>query len=597
MLLQTRNDQPRDPDELDTMLAKFADSHSPLQKLFYYNRLSSAVKTCIQELFSGKNSKKRSFLSRGSEVDYNVPVTFLASELPGSAESKLKATMYLVLQTLCYQSLQELSPMDNTTKVFSVNAKDKDGSALDITGIYTTLQILLRKRVIDANLLRFEEGLAQSHADFLYHLLCKSMIPFDHAGFMTDRSILIDELAQHCIGFSYLFPQMHFKNAYDDNHVRAAFNELNSRAEQLEDIQFDLTGLRVQQQMTRISETAHMLTRYLDHWGLSLSKEPDHNTNGSRVAVTEAGGGRRTINCGDLIMATNINQLRGGIPHARFINGQRIIIEYLPAFQLDSLYAARSHAVAPFVEQLQQELANICAKLEVTISEDCEQNGDICALDKYRDQADMRIFTNIYQQIDPRSKFYLMLLVDNSCSININKQRIMADILCLLVNLIMERPEMFTHVAAYSQHSTGNRNVTMRQLLDAPASEIADPSSIVHLTSSGVNYDAYAAAELVASHREDFGEARPLLILIGDSWPVSHSGEDVKNESRNIYRTIKEENPRLITFYFSVDQCHEPTDFYDYVVKMNTTFSGLSDFIEGFTRMVEKVLLRGEGVT
>lgn len=570
------------------LLDDFSSAPTIHEKFRSYSRIAMIIKMMVDDF--RQNPRASELLSpRNIDKDFIVTDIYFNNARFAPCELKINATVYLSVILLCYESLSELTQF-NTEKVVSRYAKDDNKQPLDLTNICREITILLIKTAIENTLRCIDpsfEKLKGEH-DIVFSLLCND--PFDHASkFGGSPSVLITDMAIYSFTLGPFFPQIAYENIYLDDHNRDGYDGLFTKSARVRQMKLNLLSpFELINTLNEINKIALDLTLWLDDWGLTESKEPE----GGSLHVDKNDRTKKQ-DIFRIAVATGLNSLGPGFCKTKKINGVDVLIEYKPSYSHNREYEKISKAVEMHIDPISRELARIYSTRTIPCQEDCENNGDIAPVDYYRAKADVKIFTQTYQKTDPYSMFYVMALVDNSCSINDNKKRVMGEILTLLVNTIIAHPDKFTHLCAYAQQSDGNRAVTLRRLIDCPVPELANPSSILHLVSSGVNYDAYAAHEIVTTHADQFETARPLLIVCGDSFPVSNSGEDVILETKKIFKSLKEKYPRLITMCLAVDCRYQPYEMYDYFVSLATE-QPFSNFINGFTLMIEKILKKEE---
>lgn len=585
MLLKTYNDIKKSTDFM-SIINNFENAKTIGSMFNAYNQLAAWIKIAFDSFKQSIETKSLFSDKYFDGFDFQVPMVFLINNTISSVESKINSTMHFVAVMNCYESLEEISPLQEVEKITSSYATDSNGNPIDITNIFKTVNVILRKIAIESSLKCYDPDFKPLIDDYLINLAMISNNPFDHSG-NDIETILIKDMVKFSLGLGELFPQIFYDQIYENDHNSEAFYQLNLKSEPVRKMIIDILNYRkLKLCLAKIDRIALDITLYLDQWGLGVSEEADTSPN------IEYGGplmpGPNLVNIGSIFDVTKLSDINVGFHKTSSeINGESFIVEYKPSLNQPKNYESKSKAVAPYVSKLTKEITRIYSSNEKEYHEDFQISGDISPTDYYRVKGDVRIFTDTFTMVNPESIFYCMILIDNSCSINDNKKKIMGSILTLFVNTLISHPDKFVHLAAYAQHSSGNRVVTLRRLIDSPVSSISDPSSILHLTSSGVNYDPYAAHEIVTSHSQYFGRiSRPLLIVIGDTWPVSQTGKDVKEETRTIFNILKTKYPSLITMNMTVDPNYDPSELYDFFVSISSG-DALDKFVKGFSSMIE----------
>lgn len=526
--------------------------------------------------------------------DFHVPLLFLAQNPGVPPAARFHATVYLVVELLCYQSLAAAFP-PATQPVASRRSRDERGNPLDLTAIARAIEVLLRKTALGACLAKLDPVLGELGGDYAELLLLGVKHPFDHCGpgGGADASILIPELAQFALAFGPLFRVVHFDPLCTDPHYRDALaflDDTRARAARAPLHSGSPGGLR--DAVEHLADLASRATLFLDDWGLGLSREADAAARVDRNPRSPLSAGALSLPA--VAGAASLDQLAASYRTPRSIAGHPVVVEYQPALSRNADYERHRRRVAPHVGRLSAELSRLYGEREVLVRDECETSGEVSPTEYYRAEADLRIFADLRPRHEPEVRFYVMVLVDNSCSIHDAKRARMAEILTLLAETLLAHPDKFVHLAAYAQHSTGGRVVTLRRLVDGPTDRLRDPSPLLHLTSSGLNYDAFAAHEVVTSHARGFGAARPLLLVCGDVWPVSQTGQGVAAETRQVFGELRRRCPRLLTFCLGVDGRLPPQDLYDYFVNV-VTQDPFEGFLREFGRLIERVLRDGEG--
>jgi hypothetical protein len=561
------------------------------ESLLRFMGMAVGIKLAV-ERFLELPEAGRLFLPKTLESDYHVPGIFFLPHTGAPPAIRFDSTLYYVLEMLSYQDLEEMHTL-STEKILSRWATDDKGDPVDLTSICQETEVLLRKAVLSENLIRLDPALRDLRETYRDYLLFLSNNPFDHCGACGDTSptVLIRDLVRFTLVFGELFLVVHYDPIFKDPHFYRAFSHLMKIHREVAGIETDLRDSRSLIKMLALIETrARQVTRWLDDWGLALSHEPDVMISGDQVATETDGFSHLELQT--IVEARNLNQLPQSFSKISMINGSPVVIEYQASLCMGKDYHRLTTEVAPHVTTLRDELTRIYSMCERTVIEECETTGEINPVDYYRAEADVRIFDNTLTRSEPDESFQLLVLVDNSCSINDNKKGMMARILTLVVNTAMDHADKFVHFAAYAQHSTGSRRVTLRRLIDSPTCRLTNPASILHLVSSGVNYDAYAAHELVTTHvRPESTDPRPLLLIVGDAWPVSQTGEDVIRETRSVLGNLKRTYPRLITMCLAVDGRYPPEDLYDYYVSLASK-DMFQHFMAEFSKMIARVVLR-----
>ncbi len=279
----------------------------------------------------------------------------------------------------------------------------------------------------------------------------------------------------------------------------------------------------------------------------------------------------------------------------RMIAGEMRPIEYQPPLHFDQDYSLRINGLGDAVQGLLQRLIQIRMEtIQESDYEPLQQSGEPDPEELYKRRLDTKFFVESHEQVELSTCLYPMFLIDNSCSIHAQKREKMADLLMTFFLAIKECPELFSHATAMAQHSTGSGRITLRLLVDKLAEELqeSDLTTLLHLTSMGVNYDIFAAYELVShcAGKNGFAATIPLLIMAGDAWPVGHR-KNVKEEQKEVMALLKSQYPRMIICYLATDALFPPADLsYDYWISlahdepMQGVMVKIGDMIENIIR-------------
>jgi hypothetical protein len=280
-----------------------------------------------------------------------------------------------------------------------------------------------------------------------------------------------------------------------------------------------------------------------------------------------------------------------GNTFTRTVIGQQVTYEILPALAMDTEYQLISESVRVHLFDLIENLKKIKSKQsDSRLIEFQDYGTEIDPINYYRREADMLIFKNQENYLAERTKINLYILRDCSCSIGEEKRKFINKISVLLMESLIAEPYLFHNIVAYSQHSTGNKKVTMHKMLLGDVRSISTPSTILQDKSSGVNYDAFALYQLITEHVPKVPAlTEELVVLIGDQWPVSH-GKEVKRENHDILSELKHNYPHLIICYIAVNEQYPPADlFYDYFISLKGNDS-FQHFIFKFSKMIDNIL-------
>lgn len=547
------------------------------------------IKLAVQRLMQSCPDNIHDGFREAYADDYPVPLFLFDQNSVLPRETAFDATVYYCVEMLLYQHLEKLRPLD-TSQIEAKRAMDGD-KPLNLTSIYINTQVFLRKAAIGEMLAKEIPGMALCRCAYKALIALHAKNPFDHSGGSAERSILITELAFYVIGLDRLFQETYYDRIVTDQHNAICF-------EVIDRFRRDLTDCAAPdpwnaQWSGHIATTARGVVEYFDNWGLGNSNEED-----APPDVTSDGGGRG--GCIDLSGVFGARQMNGrAFGRTAMICGREVDIEYEQPLSAPESWERTTGAITSHIEAIDCQLARILSERTESDIRQCQETGDVYWPDFYRREGDIRIFEDNYRRPSSQSAFYVVLLQDCSCSINPEKRALLTPLLCLLVNVVLNRPENFIHLAAYQQHSSGNKRVTLRRCIDMPTGQILDPSPAIHLAQSGVNYDAFALAEVVQTHCQDYLGPDPvrnetvLAMVVGDFWPVSQTGQDTARETREVYQHLRASYPNLVLCGIGVNPQYSGESLYDHFVSLKAQ-DPLSAFSDQFTRMIDNIVTMRE---
>jgi len=520
----------------------------------------------------------------------NVPLYFplqYAEQKELSMQMRLQAMFCQSLLTLCLSSLEEVQPQDQT-QIKAVNVFDGQPPVpYDLSGVYHLAQLGLRAALVQHNLqnvANFAELLSAwqstyymaSEHHFVYH-------PDTHKD--LDLISDINEFLQMIFRlqrrtFTLYFPEICCAP------TNLMFSQKVLKQIDAMQLEYHLANPRsLQRTLAAVKEAALYLTRLIDDpLLLRIPEQTRTPSQGQGILQARQPRRRPAINM-------NLQILPQGFMTQRIIAGELRPIEYQPPLHFYDDFALREpkllHPAQALITRLMKIM--ITQKREIPL-EPLQVTGEPDAEEIYKKRLDPHFFIESDEENGKAVKLYVMLLVDNSCSMNVLKREKAADTLVTFALAIKACPEIFAQITAMAQHSSGDRKITLRLLLDAAPAELADLSPLLHLTSSGVNYDAFAAYELVHHCCERFHGVVPLLVLLGDAWPVGHS-KDVREEQKELFALLKAEFPNLIVLYLATDQRYPPQELsYDYFVSA-THDTSLMTIVGKIGETIEQIIL------
>lgn len=222
-----------------------------------------------------------------------------------------------------------------------------------------------------------------------------------------------------------------------------------------------------------------------------------------------------------------------------------------------------------------------------------EQTGAIDVENFYRRHSDCLVFEEDITRVSFRSKFNILYLLDNSCSINDNKKRTMQLIMSLMLLTIKDFPEIFSHLIAYAQNTEGYKVVAIRKLLDCKVEDVKSIEKVMHIHSSGINHDIFALHKVLKLHAKTLfrtKSTKTIAILIGDAWPISVDG-DVLEEQKLLIQTIRHDYKDLIIIYIAVDANRHPRDLsYDYYISQKSGEFSMNVFLDQFSPVIKEII-------
>lgn len=550
---------------------------------------SVLVKLAVQRILQSCSTKIHGRLYEACCDDYPVPLLLFDQDRVFPLETAFDATVYYCIEMLLYQHLEQSQPLDSS-QIEAKKARDGD-KPLNVTAIYINTQVFLRKAVIGEILVQEIPEMELCRYAYKAMMALHAKNPFDHSSGLAERSILITELALYVIGLGRLFQETYFDRIVTDRHNANCFEAINR-------FRHDVTDCAAPDPWNpkwsgHIATTARRVVDYFDKWGLGKSNEEDVHPD-----VTSNGGGPGS--CIELNGVFGARQMNGrAFGRKALICGHEVDIEYEQPLAAPESWESTTGAVAGYIDVIDRQLARILSERTESVIRQCQETGDVYWPDFYRREGDIRIFEDNYKRPSSHSAFYVVLLQDCSCSINAEKRALLTPLLCLLVNVMMNSPETFIHLASYQQHSSGNKRVTLRRCIDMSPGQIVDPSPAIHLAQSGINYDAFALAEVIQTHCQDYLGPDPvrnetvLAMVVGDFWPVSQTGQDSARETKEVYQHLRASYPNLVLCGIGVNPQYSGESLYDHFVALNAQ-DPLSAFTDQFTRMIDDIVTMRE---
>lgn len=570
------------------IIKKFHKALTISDKLSSYEELSRLIKVIISYFCDSPLGTQ--IISKKNLKDYFVSPAFIINADKTNMTSVIMATIYSTIISLSIKSMNLILPPVYINLV-SRTSKTKEGQPVNISSFYRWALNITREFFIRQSLRNSDPTFVNLNDHYVFNALANIENYFDFHP--ESKKIDLVMPAEYFTKFYFLF-QEHI--LFWDEVILApnnsrAYSFLDKKATQIKKLNFDLNNIIVSHDnLRKIAILAEEIAHYFDE---AILRTNDGVYNVSTPSPLP-NPGRLMLNR-NLMNNFNLeNMAQASFLVSRNINGRPVIFEYKPAEVYDDAdYNRRSSYLKKYINKFINEITRIYASSQVINYEIDNTGSKIDAINYYRGEADTKIFENTIKREELLSKFYFMIVIDNSCSINDNKKNKMADILTLIMNTIMNHKDHFAHVTAFAQHSSGNKKVTLHKLIDEQVFKIKNPSSILHLTSNGVNYDSLAFYEIATTHAKEFNKPgiTPVLLGIGDSWPVTHSNpEGVLAEQAEMIQLLKNKFPKMILMYIALDKMHQPEALsYDYFIDAKTD-DALNNIISQFSQMITKIV-------
>ncbi|MFC2089033.1 hypothetical protein ACFLSX_05465 [Calditrichota bacterium] len=569
-------------------------SGESLHKLSLLSSLQFTPFTIINYIRK-KMLKSKYLTSESFNNDFNINTMFIENAAKTSPLKALFATIYLHLTLSILGSFDSIFPVPQD-KVLSKYSKINE-NPLDITSIYRAVNSSLRKIAIVQALNRKDSIFSDLQYYFRQNIIRNLNNPFKYNPTDDLNMILHAEVFSAlfaALGKSFIsvfFVQLFYApvNRYTyhlfldaEQKIKARDIKISPRKQFIKDMKF-------------IDTLAKNITEQIDVFTRIIDDEQDSAPNMLSPAQRPV---QNSFNL-NFLLANSLSDLNSSLYSrtSRTILGKSYPIVFRPSLDNQNDFSSRSSKLQSKTNSLKADLLKIHVDELDSFIRYRQSTGFLDKRELWKviaaqDSIKADIFKSISHVSLTKNQIYLHLLVDNSCSMNPDKRKVVRDILTMLTNIILQFPNMFVYVSAAAQHSEGNKEVTIRKTFDGPVENVSvnSLSRIIHTHQQGLNYDGIALYELIAQNSYKWEEynAIPVVIMIGDAWPVSHS-EDVKQEQAKIIAHLKQRHPELILMYIAINQCYNPEELsYDYFVSIKSN-DLIAEFLIQFKKMISKI--------
>lgn len=495
------------------------------------------------------------------------------------------ATLYISLLKPFIQVLMSEAPITQRT-VKSKYSFNQSGEPVDISYIDTTVRKCLRVALLRKYLVSRSEKLAVGDQAYIQNmaLLSTELFNWDNPGsfdllvegseFFKIAELLGDFFV---ILYSYSFIRNPlYQNAYRlfKDHVSGL--TLTSDLSKLESV------------MAETDLAAEELVKFIDQYLIASQSRkpaslPSFSLNSNRGGMTGSLFKDFPFNATSTFSTMEVENVLGFNVTYKFVPPVANLNNFNKIVRVDKASINRLYETFQLIKS--QHLVHHVKPFE--------QTGAIDIENFYRRFSDCLVFEDEYKKVSLSTRFNLLFLFDNSCSINDNKKRLMQAISSLLLLTVKDFPEIFSQLVAYAQNTEGTKVVALRKLADCKVQDIRNMDRILHIQSTGVNHDVFALHKVLRLHEKQLFQrksTKTVAIIIGDAWPISVAG-NVQEEQEVLMQNIRQRFKDLIIIYVAIDENRHPRDLsYDYFIRQKSEDFSLSYFLHQFTAVIKHII-------
>ena len=551
-------------------------------RLHAYSNLFKIMSESLLNVSYGSVSE---FIQIGDHQQIAPDAAFLYFYNPLSNKSIFEGTMYLSTLKRMIKNLNSEYPLLPQT-IKSRYSMTLAGDPMDITYIYNSIRECLRVSLIRTTLRSTCETLRNFEAGFVDNLalLSRELFNWDNTGkydLLVEPAEFIKIAEQLGDLLIILYSYSFIRNPLYQNTFELFRTKRNSI------LPYDrYTGMN--SRLMEIDNAALEITCYVDKY---LISSPSSNSAQLPSLNLNSNSG------------FSMQRLSQNIPYDTLMNfsvfeemenilGYNLKFRfYIPAV-IQNKFNHVTKVRKKYINSLCNNLIRIRSENCSTITRLFEQSGEIDIDNIHRREADGLIFKDELKKIKLRSKFNMVFLIDNSCSINDTKKGTMQQILSLLLMTINSFPELFEKVIAYAQNTDGPGTVALRKLIDEKAGEIRNLGKVMHINQAGINYDIFALYKIIKIHLKDLSAPKitNIIILVGDAWPIGVAG-DVIAEQKKVINYLRSAYKNLIIIYIATDPNRHPRDLsYDYFLSQQSSEFSMDIFISQFSYTISQIL-------
>ena len=567
------------------LVVRYRRAQTNMGRLFFYGRLTHSLLHLLNYFF---HENRRYPLCGGKTFSHiNVPLSFIdRDEDILSSRDAFDCSLYFLIETALQDSYERLVQPDkpNIMSKFSMMVLENGTKkSIDLSYQYPLIYSCF-VRLLLANKLNMAGGvLKEIRKTFIRGLHLGDEYYFSHYDTEFDVTISPERFIQIYSRYGDLALLKFFNPIKYSPLYKAQWKLLEKKTKELyADRASVLRKNRLIDRMTR------EIIAFGDRSNLHVG-HPGKVNLGLDSPILPRG---RKLDDLAMLDVFRLDQIMNeGYRQTFVINGQGVEVELKPALhqisamEYDLIKQETQHIVKPISKKLLE--FNNQSNGKKTISH-FEKTGGMDIENWYRRDFDGLVFQQEYTTITLRTKLKLVFLIDNSISISPEKQKFIKQIGTTLIEVARAFPQNFPQIIAYAQHSSGNKKVTLHHLADVRTESLSNPSKLLHLDRSGVNYDMYAARVVVDLHKDQLKEGKTMFILLGDSWPIGLK-EDVKVESRKIIQSIKKDFPNLILTYLATNKQYDPLLLgFDHYIEISSSDS-VNEFAKYFIKMIEEI--------
>jgi len=586
-----------DQDKIIELVGRYQSSTTE-SKQHAYAKLSALFQASILEMMDSDNIFD--YFGMNREIDYFLPSDFFKRVALNRITEAMEATAYNIILQLGMKQL-DANIGDCSINIESINHKDENGKKINLNSIYVNIFSGIKKYLVQL-ILSKTSIISKNQQKYQSCLFLNDYHFFDYVTKSKELDIVIpaEIFFYYYVNYNDRFPGLFYREICRSLFYQEAIAEFDKALTPVRELiyneeQYDIYSLI--DQKWKMIEAAKQITHFIDRTNIRTGEHTyDFKDGRPRSNNSQVPHGRksRTNNRSQLMLFEG-----EGIRSQKNVGGTQVKYEVLQALRFPYDYKQYVNLVHNYKSEINTALSRIFIKYISKREKSYEETGEVDIENWYRRKLDQYIFRDMVTETNPANRFNMFFLIDNSCSINKDKQLVMKQLIVLFSEVIKSHPEKFNSLVAYSQNSSGNKMVSMRQLVcKKKVSELTDSDlyKLLHLKQSGVNYDILAMLNMLDKHLtgKSQSDGINLVIAVGDAWPVSYglAGKaDVKEEQETVFNMIRKKHDVIITYY-AVNQLYDPRSLhYDYFISLKSDSNNpMEKFVKQFPGMIDEIL-------